>query len=98
MATAANVNDTVLFERLFLAAFAIMARASTVFADRGYDAENSLAFCRSFGAEPHIRKMDVTRYDRCARTFMFAVCLVSTVLSWINGSDLRLPLHRWTAI
>ena len=52
VATAANVNDTVLFERLFLAAFAVMARIGTVFADRGYDAEGSRALCRSFGAEP----------------------------------------------
>ena len=35
MATAANVNDTVLFERLFLAAFAIVAWIGTVFAERG---------------------------------------------------------------
>ena len=56
MATAANVNDTVLFERLFLAAFAVMTRINTVFADRGYDAERSRALCRSFGAEPHIHK------------------------------------------
>ncbi len=56
VATAANVNDTVLFERLFLAAFAVMARIRTVFADRGYDAESSRALCRSFGAEPHIHK------------------------------------------
>jgi transposase len=38
--TGANVNDTLLFERLFLAAFAVMARIRTVFADRGYDAEH----------------------------------------------------------
>ena len=56
MATAANVNDTVLFERLFLAAFAVMARIRTVLADRGYDAEGNRALCRSFGAEPHIHK------------------------------------------
>jgi transposase len=56
MATAANVNDTVLFERLFLAAFAVMARIRTVFADRGYDAKSNRALCRSFGAEPHIHK------------------------------------------
>jgi hypothetical protein len=31
--TTANVNDTVLFERLFLAAFAVTARIRTVFAD-----------------------------------------------------------------
>ena len=55
-ATAANVNDTVLFERLFLAAFAVMARIRTVFADRGYDAKSHRALCRSFGAEPHIHK------------------------------------------
>ena len=34
-ATAANVNDTVLFERLFLGAFAVMVRIRTVFADKG---------------------------------------------------------------
>ena len=56
MATAANVSDTILFERLFLAAFAVMAHISTVFADRGYDAQSSRALCRSFGAKPHIYK------------------------------------------
>jgi hypothetical protein len=35
VATAANVNDTLVFERLFLAAFAVMARIETVFADTG---------------------------------------------------------------
>ena len=34
-ATAANVNDTLLFERLFLSAFAVVARIATVFADKG---------------------------------------------------------------
>ncbi len=34
-ATAANINDTLVFERLFLAAFAVMARIRTVFADKG---------------------------------------------------------------
>jgi transposase len=33
-ATAANVNDTLAFERLFLAAFAVMARIRIVFADK----------------------------------------------------------------
>src|SRR4051812_46896238 len=37
-ATAANVNDTLLFERLFLTAFAVVARIRTVFADKGYAA------------------------------------------------------------
>ena len=55
-ATAANVNDTLLFERLFLAAFAVMARIRTVFADKGYDAEHHRDLCRQFGAEPHIHK------------------------------------------
>ena len=55
-ATAANVNDTVLFERLFLAAVAVMARIRTVFADKGYDAEASRTLCRSFDAKPHIHK------------------------------------------
>ena len=65
-ATAANVNDTVVFERLFLAAFAVMAlflaafavmaRIQTVFADKGYDAEHHRQLCRKCGAEPCIHK------------------------------------------
>jgi transposase len=55
-AAAANVNDTLVFERLFLAAFAVMARIRTVFADKGYDAERHRALCRSFGAEPRIHE------------------------------------------
>jgi transposase len=56
LATAANVNDTLVFERLFLAAFAVMARIRTVFADKGYDAEHHRKLCRAFGAEPSIHK------------------------------------------
>ncbi len=55
-ATAANVNDTLVFERLFLAAFAVMARIRTVFADKGYDAEHHRDLCRAFRAEPGIHK------------------------------------------
>jgi transposase len=55
-ATAANVNDTVLFERLFLTAFAVLARIRTVFADKGYDAEANRAICRGFGAEPRLHQ------------------------------------------
>ena len=56
VATAANVNDTVVFERLFLAAFAVMARIETVFADKGYDAEHHRDLCRRFEVEPRIHK------------------------------------------
>ena len=56
LATAANVNDTVAFERLFLAAFAVLARIQAVFDDKGYDAEANSALSRAFRAEPHIRK------------------------------------------
>ena len=56
VATAANVNDTLLFERLFLAAFAVMARIRTVFADKGYDAERHRNLCRGFGTKPCIHK------------------------------------------
>ena len=55
-ATAANVNDTLLFERLFLTAFAVGARIRTVFADKGYDAEPHRDLCRAFGAEPRLQK------------------------------------------
>jgi transposase len=54
VATAANVNDTLVFERLFLAAFAVMARIRTVFADKGYDAEHHRDLCRHFGVKPQI--------------------------------------------
>ena len=54
--TGANVNDTVLFERLFLMAFAVVARIGTVFADKGYDAEANRELCRVFGAEPQLHK------------------------------------------
>jgi transposase len=53
-ATAANVNDTVVFERLFLSAFAVLARLHAVFADRGYDAERHRDLCRRFSVEPRI--------------------------------------------
>ncbi len=39
-----------------MAAFAVVARIRTVFANRGYDAEGNRALCRSFGAEPHVHK------------------------------------------
>jgi transposase len=55
-ATAANVNDTLLFERRFLMAFAVVARIGTVFADKGYDAEANRELCRAFGAEPQLHK------------------------------------------
>ena len=55
-ATAANVNDTVLFERLFLTAFAVVARIGTVFADKGYDAGPHRELCRAFGAAPRLHK------------------------------------------
>ncbi len=56
MATAANVNDTVMFKRLFRAAFAVLVRVKTAFADKGYDAEANPDLCRSYGTEPRIYK------------------------------------------
>ena len=56
LATAANVNDTLVFQRLFLAAFAVMVRIQTVFADKGYDAEHHRTLCRAFGVDPFIHK------------------------------------------
>jgi IS5 family transposase len=55
-ATAANINDTPVFGRLFLAAFAAVARIRTVFADKGYDAERHRDLCRAFRAKPRIHK------------------------------------------
>ena len=45
-ATGANVNDTVLFERLFCTALAVMGRIGTAYADREYDVESNRALCR----------------------------------------------------
>jgi transposase len=56
IATAANLNDTLAFERLFPAAFAVMARIRTGFADKGYDAEDHRDLCRRFDIEPQIHK------------------------------------------
>ena len=55
-ATAANANDTLVFERLFLAAFAVPARIRTVSADKGHEAERHRDLCRASGAEPRIHK------------------------------------------
>ena len=55
-ATAANVNDTLMFERLFRLAHAVMARVRTAFADKGYDAESNRRLCRKHGAEPRIHR------------------------------------------
>ena len=55
-ATAANVNDTLMFGRLFRLAHAVMARVRTAFADKGYDAEASRDLCRQHGTEPRIHK------------------------------------------
>ena len=54
--TGANVPDTVLFERLFLAAFGVLARIRTVLADKGYDAERHRELCRKFSVRPRIHK------------------------------------------
>jgi hypothetical protein len=54
--TAANVHDTLMLERLFLMAFAVVARIRTVFADKRDDAERHRDLCRAFGAEPPIHK------------------------------------------
>jgi transposase len=52
--TGANVPDTLLFQRLFREAFAVLVRLRTVFADKGYDAEANRDLCRHSGAEPCI--------------------------------------------
>ena len=44
------------FERLFVAAFAVVARIRTVFADKGDDAEDGREICRGFGAEPRLHR------------------------------------------
>ena len=56
VATAANVNETTMFKRLFRAAFAVMVRVRTTFADKGYDAEANRDLCRSYRTEPRLHK------------------------------------------
>jgi len=55
-ATGANVPDTVLFERLFRDALAVMVRVRTVFADKGYDAQKHRDLSRGCGVQPLIHK------------------------------------------
>src|SRR5881275_100161 len=43
--TAANVPDTLLFERLFLAALGVMARIRTVYTDKGYYYSRACTSC-----------------------------------------------------
>src|SRR3982750_126444 len=54
--SAANVPDTLLFERLFLAALGVMARIRTVYTDKGYDAERHRQLCRACKVRPFIHK------------------------------------------
>lgn len=54
--TGANVNHTVLFGQLFLAATAVMARIAKVFADKGYDAKRNRQLCLAYHAEPFIHE------------------------------------------
>ena len=56
LATAAKVPDTLVFERLFLAALAVMARIRSVYADKGYDAERHRQLCRACQVKPFIHK------------------------------------------
>lgn len=56
VATAANVNDTLMFDRLFRTAFAVMVRVRTAFAYKGYHAEANLDLCRTYRTEPYIHK------------------------------------------
>jgi transposase len=54
--SAANVPDTLLFERLFMAALGVMARIRNVYADKGYDAERHRQLCRACKVKPFIHK------------------------------------------
>jgi len=42
-----------------------------------------------FGRLKHWRRIH-TRYDRCAHTFMSAICIAATIIFWINQSVLIL--------
>jgi transposase len=53
---AANVPDTLLFERLFLAALGVLARIRTLYTDKGYDAERHRKLCRACKVKPFIHK------------------------------------------
>src|SRR5689334_21166151 len=61
LATAAKVCYALVFERLFLAAFAVMARIRSVFSDKGYDAEHHRDLCRTFAAKPGMRRRGQAR-------------------------------------
>jgi transposase len=48
--------DTLVFERLFLAALAVMVRIRSVHTDKGYDAERHRHLCRACQVKPFIHK------------------------------------------
>jgi transposase len=56
LATAANVPDTLVFERLFLAALAVKARIRRVYTDKGYDAERHRQLCHACKVKPFIHQ------------------------------------------
>jgi transposase len=60
--TAANVNETRLFQRLLLAATGVMKRIQDVFADKGYDNERHRAACRAIGAGVHSQARTAARF------------------------------------
>jgi len=67
LATAANVNGALIFERLFLCAFAFMARIRSVPADKGDDTEHHRELCSHFGIKPQIHtrgQPDGSRLDQ----------------------------------
>ena len=66
-ATAATLPDTVAFERLFRAAFVVMARVRTAFADKGYDAEAHRDLRRSYGTEPRLHKRGQSHGSRLGK-------------------------------
>jgi hypothetical protein len=56
VACRANVPDTLVFERLFLAAFAVRARIRAACTHKGYDAERHRRLCRACQVKPFIHK------------------------------------------
>jgi hypothetical protein len=96
-ATAANVDDTLVFERLFLAAFGVLARIQTVFADKGYDTEHHRQLCRAFEAEPHIHKrgqphgswrISASHSAMTGSASSSSLCSRSPASFWLQGASL----------
>lgn len=79
VASAANVNDTMMFPHLLKLAQAVCASIGKVFADAGYDSAFNRDLCRKRGVDPVIRR----RGDDHGSGLGTVRHIVENALSWV---------------